>query len=258
MIGKTGPARPEDAEAPLLDLPFQGDVEALVRERGCFAPEENERIYRKWFHDAPRYLFRAVDRKHRLTGGRLLDVGCSYGMNLLHCRAGSYGIEIDAREAAFAKALGLPVYRRDAMHDDLAELPRVEAIWCAAVLEHVDSPHHFLRRLYGLLQPGGLLAVFVPTIPIFPFLGRLPRIGDYFSGHVAMDHVNAFTPRTLAFTCERAGFRTLEVSPFYPGPLRMMNHLPGLERLIDGCVYVGRAIPDWEYPQKSSRRVRPE
>jgi SAM-dependent methyltransferase len=242
-------------ERATLALPFDGDVKSLVLERGCFDAKENERIYWKWFHGAPRYLFRAVDRKYGLTRVPLADVGCSYGMNLLHCAPGSYGVEIDDKEAAFAKGLGLPVVHRDAMRNDLTDLPRVEALWCAAVLEHVDAPHVFLRKLYRLLVPGGLVAVFVPTIPLVRVLSKLPRVGGYFNGHVAMDHVNAFTPSTLAFTCERAGFRTLEVSPFYPGPLRLLNHVPPFSRLIDGCVYVGRAIPDWEYPEKSSRRV---
>ena len=242
----------------LLDLPFRGDVRELVRARGCFDAAENDRIYGKWFHDSPRYLFRAVDRKYGLRAKRVADVGCSYGMNLLHCASGSYGIEYDEREVRFARGLGLPVFRRDAMRDDLSDLSRVEAVWCAAVLEHVDAPHVFLRKLHDLLDPGGLLAVFVPTIPLFPFLGRLPRVGGYFNGHVAQDHVNAFTAETLAFTCERAGFQSLEVSPFYPGLLRPLNHAPLFSKLIDGCVYVGRSIPGWEYPEKSSRRARGE
>jgi SAM-dependent methyltransferase len=248
----------EKPRPPALSLPFEGDVRDLVLTRGCFDRDENLRIYEKWFRGAPRYLFRALDRKYGLTRMRLCDVGCSYGMNLLHCADGSYGIEIDEREARFAQGLGLPVHHRDALRDDLSDLRQVEALWCAAVLEHVDAPHLFLRKLYRLLVPGGLLAVFVPTIPVFPFLAKLPRVGGYFNGHVAMDHVNAFTPETFAFTCERAGFSTLEVSPFYPGPLALMNHLPVLSRLIDGSVYVGRAIADWEYPEKSTRRVRPE
>ena len=163
---------PAPATSPSMELPFQGNVRELLLERGCFDASENERIYRKWFHGAPRYLFRAVDRRHGLTGVRLADVGCSYGMNLLHCARGSYGIEIDDREARFARGLGLPVYHRDAMIDDLSDLPRVDAVWCAAVLEHVDSPHVFLRRLHELLLPEGLLVIFVPTIPLFRFLGR--------------------------------------------------------------------------------------
>lgn len=250
--------RPETTARPALTLPFAGSVRALLLERGCFDREENERIYWKWFHGAPRYLFRAVDRKYGLMAARLADVGCSYGQNLLHCAQGSYGIEVDDREAAFAQGLGLPVFHRNAMRDDLSDLEPVEALWCAAVLEHVDAPHVFLRKLHRLLVPGGLLAVFVPTIPLFRFLSRLPRFGGYFDGHTAMDHVNAFTPGTLAFTCERAGFRTLDVSPFYPGPVGVFNHMPGLSRLIDGAVYVGRSIPGWEYPKKSTRRVHLE
>jgi SAM-dependent methyltransferase len=241
-----------------LSLPFTGDIRELVLRRGCFEREENERIYRKWFDGAPRYLFRAADRKYGLTRARLADVGCCYGTNLLYCLPGSYGIESDEREAVFAQGLGLPVFHRDAMRADLSDLPKVDAVWCSAVLEHVDSPHRFLRKLHRLLNPEGLLVVFVPTIPAFRVLSRLPRVGGYFNGHVAMDHVNAFTPQTLVFTCERAGFRTEEVSPFYPGPLGLFNHLPVVSRLIDGAVYVGRAIADWEYPDKASRRVGAE
>ena len=64
-----------------------------------------------------------------------------------------------------------------------------------------------------------------------------------------------FVPATIRFACERAGFETLEVSPFYPGPLRALNGVPVANRIVDGVVYVGRSIRGWEYPGASTRRA---
>ena len=251
---------PETLRAPRLSprpAVDRSELKRLILEKGCFEQEENERIFKKWFQDAPRYLFRAVDRKYRLTQMEICDVGCSYGMNLVHCTPGSYGIELEPKQVAFARSLDLSVWQRDIITDDLSDLPRVDAVWCAAVLEHVESPHTFLRKLQQLLKPEGLLALHVPTVPALRSLGlgRLPVLGKYFTGHVASDHINAFTPETLTFVCERAGYRTIEVSPFFPGPLRLFNHVPPFPNMIDGCTYIGRAVPDWQYPPKATRRV---
>lgn len=230
-------------------------LRTLIVERGCYAPDENLRIYEKWFAAGPRHYFRAVDRKYGLTNKVLADVGCAYGTNLVYARDGSYGIEIESYEVRFAQALGLTIYQRNILSDDLSDLPPVEAVWCSAVLEHVESPHVFLRKLYGLLKPEGLLALYVPTIPLIPGLRHLPGLSRYFTGYLYGDHINAFVPETLRFFCERAGFKTLETSPFYPGALGVLNHVPLAQRLLDGCVYLGARIPDWEYPPNSTRQV---
>lgn len=208
-----------------------------------------ERVWKKWFATAPRYRFRAVDRKYGISQGTVADVGCSYGMNLPHCAPGSYGIEIEEELVRVAQDIGLDVHCRDAC-GDLSDLPKVDAVWCSAVIEHVDSPHRLLRNLYGLLKPGGLLALHAPTIPIALWPLRLIGQDKLVRAHLASDHVNAFTPATLRFTCERAGFETVEVSPFLP--LRVFNRVG--QRLIDGQHYIGRAIPDWDYPAKATRR----
>jgi SAM-dependent methyltransferase len=218
---------------------------------GCYSREENERIFDKWFSKAPRYLFRAVNRKYQLTDRTLCDVGCGYGANLLFCHLGSYGIELEEYAVKFARSIGCQVYERDVITDDLADLPQVEVVWNSAVLEHVESPHIFLRKLHMLLRPNGLLALYAPTIPPLPVLRHLPRLGQYFTGHLHGDHINAFTPGTLKFFCERAGFTTIEISAFYPPPLSIMSR-----KLfwVDGCVYIGRKADDWEYPPNATRR----
>lgn len=230
-------------------------LEAMLEQKGCYSSKENLRIYKKWFAAGPRFMFRTVDQKYGLTRKVIADVGCAYGTNLVHCTPTSYGIEIEDYEIQFARSIGLQVYRRNILTDDLSDLPKVEAVWCSAVLEHVDSPHVFLRKLYQLLVPGGLLAIYVPTIPLFPGLRRLPRIGRLFGGHLHGDHINAFVPSTLRFFCEYAGFDTLEVGPFLNPPLSLLRWIPLADRMVDGCIYVGKKIDNWAYPQNSTRRA---
>lgn len=227
----------------------------MVLERGCYSQPENERIYDKWFAQGPRLKFQAVNHKYRLTDMVICDIGCSYGTTLMFCKSGSYGIEIETYQSKFARSIGLDIYQRDFLHDSIDDLPQVEAIWCSAVLEHVESIHIFLRRMALLLQPNGLVGIYVPTIPIAPALRRIPKLHKYTTGHLYSDHINAFTPSTLRFFRERAGFQTLEVSPFLPGVAAIANQVPVVNRLVDGCVYVGRKIHNWNYPKRATRVV---
>jgi 2-polyprenyl-3-methyl-5-hydroxy-6-metoxy-1,4-benzoquinol methylase len=233
----------------------QDNLRDFVLSQGCYSREENERIFEKWFAKGPRFLFRAVDKKYGITEQVLCDVGCAYGMNLVSCAPGSYGIEVEPYEVNFAQHLGLTVYKRDIIEEDVCDLPKADVVWCSAILEHVVSPHILLRKLHQLLRPEGILALYVPTLPIIPVLSSLPRLGKYFLGHRQGDHINAFVPQTLRFFCERAGFATVELSPFFPSPLSFLDHLPGSSRLIDGCVYIGRSVENWEYPEKATRRA---
>jgi 2-polyprenyl-3-methyl-5-hydroxy-6-metoxy-1,4-benzoquinol methylase len=232
----------------------RSDLRERVITKGCFAREENERIYQKYYATAPRYLFRAVDRKYDISSKDICDVGCSFGMNLVFCTPQSYGIEVADYPAKFARSLGLTVYT-DNIFTTILDLPKVDVVWCSALMEHVDSPHILMLKLSQLLRPNGLVIIYVPTIPIMGWLGRIPALKRYIRGYLHSDHINGFVPETLQFICERAGFKTLEVSPFYPAPLSMLNHVPLMNRLISGCVFVGQKIADWNYPRGSTRRV---
>lgn len=227
---------------PKQEYVLNKNPDALMRkvvENGCFSPEENQNIYERCFSHGPRYLFRAVDKTYGISQRLLCDVGCSYGANLFYCTSGSYGIDINKDRVKFADSIGLTVYQRDVVKDDLSDLPKVDVVWCSAVLEHVDCPHIFLKKLRRVLRPKGIVALYVPTIPLFPALQKLPKVGKFFSGYLANDHVNAFTPETLRFFCEKAGFKTIEVSPFFPGILKIFNHIFPISNLIGRSVYVG-------------------
>lgn len=216
------------------------DLREQILSRGCYSHSENLQIYEKWYAHGTRYLFKAVDKKYGITKKVLCDAGCSYGVNLLYCAPESYGIDIDKYKIDFARSIGLNVYQRDLESDDLFDLPKVEAVWCSAVLEHVFSPHRFLNSLNLLLKPNGLIFIYVPVIPSLQSLEHISRLKKYLAGYRGQNHVNAFVPETLRFVCEQAGFRTIEISPFYPGLLRWFNPIPFFNRLTGRCVYIGR------------------
>lgn len=220
--------------------------------RGCYDRQENERIFHKWFRAAPKIAFRRADAIYDLRSKTLCDVGCAYGANLFFTQPGSYGVELNADYVNFAQGVGLTVHQRDVVEDELSDLAPVDAVWCSAVIEHVDSPHILLRKLHLLLKPGALLLLFAPIMPPLPLLRHLPKYGSNFASHLHEDHVSAFTPQTLRFTCERAGFETVEMTALYRPPLSILNRVLFLQAT---CLYVGRARANWNYPEKSSRLV---
>jgi SAM-dependent methyltransferase len=236
------------------------DLRAHILARGCYDAAENDRIYKKWFtRRRPRdRVFDYVARKFGITETPLADVGCGYGMNLLYCEPGSYGLELEDYQVNFARSIGLPAHQRNIITDDMSEFPKVDTVWCAATLEHVDAPHIFLRRLYYLLKPGGRLVLEVPCAIPSAWMRRIPGAERLFGDHD--DHVNSFSQTSLARFCERAGFAE-EWSFRYSTPLITrdvpvwLSRLPPFTALAQSVVYVGRQIPGWEYPTNATRRA---
>lgn len=236
-----------------------------VVKSGSFSPERNRAIFDACFSGARAKdrMFEAMAREFHLDRRRVCDAGCGYGAHLVRCGPGSFGIDIDKEKIAFARAIGLDAHARDLVHDDLADLPRADAVWCSAIIEHLDAPHVFLRKLNSLLEPGGLLLLETPVLAPLPWLGRLPlpKFRDVFLGDHP-DHVNAFTPGTIRHACEYAGFATKKMfrwslpivnrAPFLP--LRLTG-LPPFSAVARAVMYVGEKIPGWDYPERASRRA---
>jgi SAM-dependent methyltransferase len=163
----------------------------------------------------------------------------------------SYGLDINARQVKFATSIGLQVYQRS-IFDPLDDLPQTDVVWTSDTLEHVDSPHRFLRQTYRLLKDDGLLFVKVPTIPHHRL--PLPILRRYQNGYRHDDHINGFTCATLRFLCERSGFQTITVGMFVAPAQHILNQLWFTESLGQ-TVYIGRKISNWRYPEKSTHQV---
>jgi SAM-dependent methyltransferase len=97
--------------------------------------------------------------------GRLLQVGCGYGLLLDEARRRGYqaeGVELAREAARYAREqLGLAI-RETAIEQAQLDSERYDAILLVDVLEHLDEPVAVLDRLLAVLRPGGALLIVTP------------------------------------------------------------------------------------------------
>lgn len=108
-------------------------------------------------------------QQFRLSG-KLLDVGCSYGIGVKVAGDMGFeaiGIEPTKKAAMYAKQ----TLKLNVLHSTLekAKIPRssIDIVTLYDVLEHVPNIHEFLKEIYRILKPGGLLVIQSPNIDSF-------------------------------------------------------------------------------------------
>ncbi|MEK6922898.1 MAG: class I SAM-dependent methyltransferase [Nanoarchaeota archaeon] len=208
-----------------------------------------EKIWEKYFRFMPMKLALPLI-KYRLNEKKVLDIGSAWGEFLIHFGPGSKGIEVMPESVKFSRAIGLNVSEYN-FEDEWRENPETfDVVWCSNVMEHVIAPHLLLRRFHDALKPDGLIFIRVPIIPSNWLYLRLNKILLGFLGYEAVQHINAFTRKTVEFTVERSGFKILESNIFIPEN-KIFNKIfnPILKDAISFITVVGRKIP-FEYHQK--------
>lgn len=133
-------------------------------------------------HDQPDYTERLQSRRawwkrllntqapyrwniRRVVEGRVLDIGCGVGRNLLHLDGNGVGVDSNEHSVAAARDRGLTVHTTEAFpgsSDAVAE--GYDSMLIAHVLEHMTSGD--ARDLVGdyvpYVRPGGRVVVIVP------------------------------------------------------------------------------------------------
>lgn len=150
--------------------------------------------------------------------GRLLDIGCGRGESLVAARESGWeaeGIEPSEDFARYGReTLGVNVRHGFIEQTDYQD-GEFDFVILNAVLEHVYEPMPLLQEARRLLRPGGLIFLDVPNeAGLYFTLGSLffKLQGRKWSLNLSPTfepyHVAGFSPRTLNFALERAGFRT--------------------------------------------------
>ncbi len=166
------------------------------------------RAAQKWFRRLlPRLkAARLLDRY--VPSGRVLEVGCGNGQMLRRLPAHLIpcGIEIDARAAnkacKFVQSRGGEMIHADGL-SGLKSLSDacVGGILMHSYLEHENQPLVVLRQAARVLVRGGVVVIKVPN---FASLNRR-ILGSAWPGFRFPDHVNYFTPVSLAAMVRAAG-----------------------------------------------------
>ncbi|MCC7104094.1 MAG: methyltransferase domain-containing protein [Chloroflexi bacterium] len=234
----------------------QTDVVALVRARSPLPPDETERLVGGAFMTSRAVQF--VCRHYFADRLSVLDIGCAQGQHLVHFGRGSAGIDAIASNVEFARALGLDAVVAN-VEDGLPDLGRrFQAVFSSNLLEHLVAPHLFLLRLHDVLEPTGLVFIHVPTTPPLPVVDRIIKRGIGHNGYLASEHLYAWTPRTLGFLLERAGFRLLDTAFVAVRDHKLLRFAESvLVQLGISVCAVARRDPNFIYPDKRVRIFTP-
>jgi 2-polyprenyl-3-methyl-5-hydroxy-6-metoxy-1,4-benzoquinol methylase len=134
---------------------------------------------------------------------RLLDFGCGWGRlvtlgNIFGFAA--HGVDrSNARRSGQQGGLGTIFASLD---EYITHEPRpVHVVCLLQVLEHVTAPMEILNALHKVMIPGGILLLEVPDAS---GLSAINTADDLVAD--GLDHLNAFTPKTLLSLAVRAGF----------------------------------------------------
>ncbi len=170
-------------------------------------------------------LIRRILERRRPEGGRLLDVGCGYGL-FLESIAGLpwelTGIEPSRTAANYARKLVSKADIRIGTVDEAEIEPASQdCITCIAVLDHLKDPRGAMDRFAEWLAPDGLLVVQVAyTMPFLRLKRWAPWIPLYFGApHLMFD----IPPRRLERYWRELGFDDIryDVPPPYASPSRL-------------------------------------
>lgn len=130
----------------------------------------------------------------------ILDVGCGYGFFMQKLEKKGYkteGVEISSCRREIAEK-----YCNCNIHPILPLNKKYDLVTLFHVLEHVDNPIEFLRKLSGLLKPNGILLIEVPNVESYTLSSKY--CNEFFW---QMAHISYFSYETLNYTIEKAGIK---------------------------------------------------
>lgn len=179
--------------------------------------EDHENIYRM-----SQSRITEIMRHANRPGLSVLDIGSALGFFLECARdngAGRVmGVEISRYAADYAKKeLSVDTLSGSFDEVDIAETFDVVSAWY--FLEHCPDPLAVLKRIYGILGPGGVFAFSAPSVfgPLFLF-----HRDEWVQTH-PVDHRIDFTPKGAVRVLKKIGFTNVTVRSAGVHPERMLR-----------------------------------
>ena len=164
--------------------------------------------------------------------GRILDIGCSYGLFLQSARDSGlqvFGVELSKDACRHCtQSLGLNVYCGELEHATFHE-NFFDAIVAIEVIEHVDNPDNFIADIQRILKPGGILYLVTPNTQSLS--GKL--LGYRWWSYRRM-HLYYFSKNSLSKFLRKKNFSIMHTAPYKKTFTikYILHHLLNIERLI--------------------------
>ena len=170
-----------------------------------------EKIHKPWLDRVIGYI-----EHHNVPRGALVEIGPGFGTFAALAAASSafsrvVAIEPTPEMAAACRARGVEVVQKR-IEDAGSEVTAASVVCAFEVIEHLFDPARFVKAVYRLVAPGGLMVLSCPN-------GEGFDIAMLGAGSLAVDaeHVNLFNPASLRRLVKAAGFEVLTVQT--PGRL---------------------------------------
>jgi len=245
-------------KAPVRDASWGPELQALHEHdmREIWDPGIACHIWNQYHNQLDLYFtFAEGDRPLRI-----LDVGCAQGTLALKLAERGHDVTaVDIRQEFLDYARsryesGKIEFRcANVLESDLDG--QYDLIFANQIIEHLVYPHRLVRRLAGVLAPGGRLVVTTPNgaylkndLPSFGELGDVARWEGRQHTADADGHFFAYRPAELRTILLESGLSRVEVSvfetPFISGHMKV-RHVHGLlpVSLLRACDRILLAIP---------------
>ena len=171
----------------------------------------------QWLDGATRWRLHLFPRPETRTflqalvpGGKVVDIGCGSGKQglALPDRYTPFGVEISRTlageaEAVFSARGGSFQHAPSANGLGQFDEDMFDGAMLNSYLEHETEPLAVLRALHRVLKPDGVAVVKVPNFASW----NAALMKQNWCGIRLPDHVNYFTPDSLAGMAEKAGFK---------------------------------------------------
>lgn len=141
-----------------------------------------------------------------------LDIGAGDGAFLARLVSAGFesviGVEPSEQPAKQALPSVRHLIRNDFFRPGDFAPASFDLITCFQTLEHLEDPLELCRSAFGLLRPGGMLLVADHNFrsPVARMMGQRSPIYD-------IEHLQLFSPRSLAGLYRAAGFSAIDVRP---------------------------------------------
>lgn len=164
----------------------------------------------------------------------ILEFGCGEGALAAAIKARQdcriVGVELDESASAIAATRVDRLVAGD-VRDLLSNIGETfELAIGGDIVEHLDDPWGFLRRLRAVMRPGGRLLLSLPNIGCWPVVREAMkgRFDYVYVGITCVGHLRFFTRRTIEEMIELTGWRVVTIEP------QPEFRTPGWEPFVDG------------------------
>ncbi len=214
--------------------PLPEPEELRARVEGSDLYTEDQLRKTDFFRRRAETLFERVERLR--PKGRVLDVGCAIGTELVVARERGWeavGIELSASSVRVARERGLDV-RETPLEECGFARGEFGLVTLNHVLEHIADPAPFLAEVRRILADDGLLFVAVPNVRAWIRYLR----GERYAWSFQDDHFLHFSTFTLPRLLARHGFRALETQTsrwrdFHQEPSSKPLHFRAVNRVVE-------------------------